>query len=73
MGMHGFGIICLQKCLDMIIYNTYEKTDTTYEFVDENENVAVYPISSVILVDDDSNMLSIKLVASRATVGLVRK
>lgn len=48
------------------------KTDSYYEFVGENGEKLIIPSTSVILVDDESGMKSIKSTASRATLGLLK-
>lgn len=50
---------------------SYTATDTYYEFIGENGNKTIMPTTSVILVDDESNLLSIKLVNSRKVIGTV--
>ena len=56
-----------------MIYASYTKTDTYYEFVGQNGEKMLVPATDVILVDDESNLLSIKNTASRCTLGLVPK
>ena len=56
-----------------MIYASYTKTDSYYEFVGENGEKMLVPATDVILVDDESNLLSIKNTASRCTLGLVPK
>lgn len=51
----------------------YTKTDAYYEFIGENGLKLVAPVSSVILIDDNSGLLSIKLVSTRKTIGTVYK
>lgn len=50
---------------------SYTKTDTYYEFVDEKGNKTLMPATSVILVDDESGLLSIKNTGTRKTIGTV--
>ena len=52
-------------------YVSYTKTDTYFEFVDEKGNKTLMPATSVILVDDESGILSIKNTATRKTIGTV--
>ena len=52
-------------------YTSYTSTDSYYEFVDANGNKTLMPATSVILVDDESGLLSIKSVATRKTIGTV--
>lgn len=52
-------------------YVSYTKTDTYFEFVDEKGNKTLMPATSVILVDDESGLLSIKNTATRKTIGTV--
>ena len=54
-------------------YTSYTKTDSYYEFTDSNGNKTLMPATSVILVDDESNLLSIKNTASRKVIGTVPK
>ena len=52
---------------------SYTKDDTFYEFIGGNGLKLVAPVSSVILIDDNSGLLSIKLVSTRKTIGTVYK
>lgn len=52
---------------------SYTKTDTYYQFNGENGEKYLIPSTDVILVDDESNLLSIKLIATRKTIGTVPK
>ena len=53
-------------------YQSIEKIDSTwYRLIDENNNASFYPQNSLILVNDESGLLSIKTVGSRKTLGLV--
>lgn len=54
-------------------FNTMTKTDTYYEFVGDDGLKMIAPIESVILIDDNSGLISIKLVATRKTIGTVNK
>lgn len=54
-------------------YTSYTSTDSYYEFTDSNGNKTLMPATSVILVDDESNLLSIKNTASRKVIGTVPK
>lgn len=54
----------------MKIFDNYTKTDTYIE-VSNDEEKMVFPISSVILVDDESGYVSIKTTGSRKTIGLI--
>ena len=56
-----------------MIFTSYTKTDSYYEFVGENGEKMLVPTTDVIIVDDESNLLSIKNTASRCTIGLVQK
>lgn len=56
-----------------MIFVSYTKTDTYYEFVGENGDKLIMPATDVILVDDETGMLAIKSTASRQTLGLYRK
>ena len=50
---------------------SYTATDTYYEFIGENGEKYIIPATDVVLVDDKSNLLSIKLVNSRKVIGTV--
>lgn len=53
-------------------YQSIEKIeDVWYKLIDENNNTSFYPQNSLILVNDESGLLSIKTVGSRKTLGLV--
>ena len=54
-----------------MIYQSIQKVeDVWYKLIDENGNVSFYPQSSLILINDESGLLSIKTVASRKQIGL---
>lgn len=55
-----------------MIYNSMTKTDTYVE-LSNGENKLIMPASSVIVVNDESSMQSIKTVGSRKTVATVKK
>ena len=55
-----------------MIYNSMTKTDTYVE-LSNGDNKLIMPTSSVIIVDDESGMQSIKTVGSRKTVALVKE
>ena len=55
-----------------MIYTGYTQTDSYYEFTG-SEGKLIMPATDVILVDDESGMISIKNTASRNTVGLLKK
>lgn len=55
-----------------MIYNNITKT-TTYVELSNGENKIIMPTSSVIIVDDESNLTSVKTVGSRKTIGLVKE
>ena len=63
-----FFYICLNKYLDMI-FVSYTATDAYYEFIGVNGEKVLMPTSAVIIVDDNSGMKSVKLIASRKTIG----
>ena len=54
-------------------YTSYTSTDSYYEFTDSKGNKTLMPSTSVILVDDESGLLSIKSVATRKVLGTVYK
>lgn len=55
-----------------MIYNSISKTDTYVELSNGDKKI-IMPTSSVIIVDDESGMQSIKTVGSRKTVALVKE
>lgn len=55
-----------------MIYTGYTKTDSYYEFVG-SEGKLIIPATDVVLVDDESGLISIKNTASRCTVGLLKQ
>ena len=55
------------------IFVSYQKNDSFIEFIDEDNNKSIYATNSVIFVDDTDDYISIKLTASRKTVGLLKK
>lgn len=56
-----------------MIYTGYTENENYYELSGENGEVLLVPKANTIVVDDDSNVLSIKGIASRQTIALVRK
>lgn len=54
-----------------MMYVSYTKTDSYYEFTDVKGNKTLMPSTTVILVDDESGLLSIKNTATRKTIGTV--
>lgn len=56
-----------------MIFVSYTKSDTYYEFVGENGQKLIYPVSSIILTDDESGFIAVKNTASRQTIGLLKK
>lgn len=52
----------------IMIYTNYVKTDSYYEFVGDGEKLII-PASEVILVDDNSGMITIKTKATRKAIG----
>ena len=56
-----------------MIFNSYSKTDTYYEFNGDDGVKLIAPVGSIILVDDQSGALSIKSVSSRCSIGIVPK
>lgn len=56
-----------------MIFESYTKTDTYYEFVGEDGQKLLYPVSSIILTDDESGFIAVKNTASRQTIGLIAK
>lgn len=56
-----------------MIFTSYTKTDTYYEFVGEDSQKLIYPVNTIILTDDESGFIAVKNTASRQTVGLLRK
>lgn len=56
-----------------MIFISYTKTDSYYEFVGENGQKLIYPVNTIILTDDESGFIAVKITASRQTVGLLAK
>ena len=56
-----------------MIFTTYNQTDTYYEFVGADGQKFIYPVSSIILTDDESGFIAVKNTASRQTIGLIKK
>jgi len=56
-----------------MIFISYTKTDSYYEFITESGTKYLIPVQSVILVDDESGLIAVKNTASRKTIGLLRK
>lgn len=56
----------------MMIFSNFTKTDTYFQ-VKEGDNTMVFPLNSVILVDDESGFVALKNIASRKTVALIKK
>lgn len=56
-----------------MIYTGYTESDNYYELTGENGEVLLVPKANTIVVDDESDVLSIKGIASRQTIALVRK
>lgn len=55
-----------------MIFNSYSKTSAYYIFVGDDGKIIV-PSTDVILTDDRSGFISIKLIGTRKTIGLLRK
>lgn len=56
-----------------MIYQSLNKTDEYVELIGGNGEKHYMPTSSVILVDDESGMISVKTTGSRKTIALVKK
>lgn len=56
-----------------MIFDSYVKTDSYYEFTADNGVKYIIPAADVILVDDESGAIAVKNTASRCTIGLVPK
>ena len=56
-----------------MIYTNANKTDSYIELSDGGNNIMILPTSATILVDDNSNLISVKNVASRKTCALLNK
>ena len=54
-------------------YVSYEKEDAYYAFQDEKGNKTLIPAVGIILVDDGSDLLTIKTIATRKVLGYVYK
>lgn len=56
-----------------MIYSQINKMEGYYELVADNGEKMLIPSTNVIIVNDESGMLSIKNTASRCTVALVKE
>lgn len=56
-----------------MIFQSYTKNENYYEFVTADGLKLLAPVSSIILVDDESGAIAIKTIGSRRTIGLVPK
>lgn len=56
-----------------MIFISYTKTDTYYEFVGADGQKLIYPVNTIILTDDESGFIAVKITASRQTIGLLKK
>lgn len=54
------------------IYNSMEKTSSYTKLTGDNY-ILYAPTSAIIIVDDESDMLAIKTIGSRKTIGLVKE
>lgn len=52
-------------------FTSMTQNDTYYEFTSEDNAQYYFPINSIILVDDESGAVSVKLTATRKTVGYI--
>lgn len=57
---------------NMNIASSYTSDEATYTFLFDGGKKMIFPISSVILVDDESGLVSVKNIATRKTMFLVR-
>ena len=56
-----------------MVYTQLTKTDTYIELSDANGNKMLIPTTAAIIVDDESNSLSVKTTGSRKTIALVKE
>lgn len=56
-----------------MIYSEIDKTDTYIELTADNGNKMLIPTTAAIIVDDESNSLSVKTTGSRKTIALVKE
>lgn len=56
-----------------MIFTSYTKTDSYYEFTTEDGVKYIIPSADVVLIDDNSGAIAVKNTASRSIVGLLRK
>lgn len=54
-------------------FNTYSKTDTYYEFLGDDGYKMIIPTTDVVLINDESGVLTIKNTATRCIIGYVPK
>ena len=54
-----------------MIFVSYTKTDKYYEFTTADGIKLLAPVSSIILVDDESGAVTVKTVGSRKQIGII--
>lgn len=57
----------------MVIANSYSMNGDLYQFNFDDGNIKLYPQSAVILIRDDSEYISVKLVANNETIILIKQ
>lgn len=57
--------------MTMVYANSYSLNDGVYQF-NFDDGYVLYPMSSVMLVRDESDLISVKYVANNETILLVR-
>lgn len=61
----------IKICMTMVYANSYSLNDGVYQF-NFDDGYVLYPMSSVMLVRDESDLISVKYVANNETILLVR-
>lgn len=57
----------------MIKYTSYTKDNAKFTFIDEDGNKFITPVGSIMLIDDGSDFISVKGIATRKTIAIVEK
>lgn len=58
---------------NMYIFTNFTKNDSYYEFTTDKGDKQIFPLNAIIFIDDTDDYVSVKLTASRATAGLLKK
>lgn len=61
----------IKICMTMVYANSYSLNDGVYQF-NFDDGYVLMPFDSVMIVRDDSDLISVKYVANNETILLVR-